>query len=239
MAHTGKQSLPSVAQSGEPSDKKRDKKQVSRACANVVAELQAKRSALLKSSKAWDVDWAIQNGRILLQYMQLQTGEKSRDQSMAENVEWIADQNPDAKIVLWAHNGHVAYAAQYGPMGGYLHKKFGNQLVTFGFGFNEGSFRAIEKGKSLRDFTVGPAPADSLDHELASAGIPLIALDLRQLPQQGPVARWFAKPRASRRVGAIYGGGQPVEWSIASLRWSETFDVILFVEKTTAAHGNS
>jgi erythromycin esterase len=123
-------------------------------------------------------------------------------------------------------------------MGGYLHEKFGRQLVTFGFSFNQGSFRAIEKGKSLRDFTVGPAPEDSLDHALASAGIPLFALDLRQLPQQGPVAEWFAKPRAARSIGAVYGGGQPEEWSIATLRWPETFDVILFVEKTTAARGN-
>jgi erythromycin esterase len=220
------------------SDKKLDKKQVSQDCANVVAELQVKRAALIESSRAWDVDWAIQNARILLQYMQMQTGDKSRDQSMAENIEWIAEQNPGAKIVLWAHNGHVAYAAQYGPMGSYLHKKFGSQLVAFGFAFNEGSFRAIEKGKSLRDFTVGPAAADSLDHALASVGIPLFALDLRQLPQEGPVAQWFAKPLASRSIGAVYGGGQPEEWSIASLHWPETFDVILFVEKTTAARGN-
>ena len=32
----------------------------------------------------------------------------SRDRSMADNVKWILDQNPNAKIVLWAHNGHVA-----------------------------------------------------------------------------------------------------------------------------------
>jgi erythromycin esterase-like protein len=238
VAHTGKQSLRSVAGSQESTGKNPDKKQASEACAAVLEELQAKRSILLQSSKAWDVDWAIQNARIVLQYTQLQTGEKSRDQSMAENVEWIADQNPGAKIVLWAHNGHVAYAPEYGPMGEYLHQKFGNQLVTFGFSFNEGSFRAIEKGKSLRDFKVGPAPEGSLDHELASAGIPVFALDLRQLPRQGPVAQWFAKPRDARSIGAVYGGGQPESWSVSILRWPEAFDVILFVENTTAAHGN-
>jgi erythromycin esterase-like protein len=31
----------------------------------------------------------------------------SRDRSMADNVEWITDHNPNAKIVIWAHNGHV------------------------------------------------------------------------------------------------------------------------------------
>ena len=238
VAHTGKQSLRSIAGSQESTGKNQDKKQVSRACGAVLEDLQAKRSVLLLSAKAWDIDWAIQNARIVFQYMQLQTGEKSRDQSMAENVEWIADQNPGAKIVLWAHNGHVAYTAQYGPMGAFLHRKFGKQLVTFGFSFNEGSFRAIEKGKALRDFKVGPAPDGSLDHVLASTGIPLFALDLRQLPAQGPVAKWFAEPREARSIGAVYGGGQPEEWSVVTLRWPEAFDVILFVESTTVAHGN-
>jgi erythromycin esterase-like protein len=238
VAHTGRQSLRSIARSQQSTNEEVNKKQVSQGCAAVLGELQTKRAVLLQSSKAWDIEWAIQNARIVLQYMQLQTGEKSRDQSMAENVEWIADQNSAAKIVLWAHNGHVAYTAQYGPMGGYLHKKFGNQLVTFGFAFNEGSFRAIEKGKSLRDFKVGPAPEDSLDHALASTGFSLFALDLRQLPPRGPVARWFAKPRASRSIGAVYGGGQPASWSVATLRWPDAFDVILFVENTTASRGN-
>ena len=140
--------------------------------------------------------------------------------------------------MLWAHNGHVAHTAQYGPMGGFLHRKFGKQLVTIGFSFNEGSFRAVEKGKTLRDFKVGPAPEGSLDHELASVGIPVFALDLRQLPPNGPVAQWFAEPRDARSIGAVYGGGQPEAWSVSTLRWPEAFDVIMFVENTTAAHGN-
>jgi erythromycin esterase-like protein len=238
VAHTGKQSLRSVAGSQEAAGKNLDQKQVSQACAAVQEELQKKRGVLLLSAKAWDVDWAVQNARIVFQYMQLQTGEKSRDQSMAENVEWIADQNPGAKIVLWAHNGHIAYTAEYGPMGGFLHREFGKQLVTFGFSFNEGSFRAVEKGKSLRDFQVGPAPEGGLDHELATAGIPVFALDLRQLPHDGPVAQWFAEPRDARSIGAVYGGGQPEAWSVSTLPWPQAFDVILFVEKTTASHGN-
>ena len=72
-------------------------------------------------------------------------GEQTRDQSMADNVQWIAAHNPGSKIVLWAHNGHIKYSNPPGfdPMGGFLHKKFGQQLVNFGFSFNEGSFRAI------------------------------------------------------------------------------------------------
>ncbi len=32
------------------------------------------------------------------------------DASMTANVKWILDRSPDAKIILWAHNGHVTTA---------------------------------------------------------------------------------------------------------------------------------
>ena len=84
-----------------------------------------------------EVEWAIQNARVVLQCMQMRANEISRDRSMAENVKWIADQNPAAKIVLWAHNGHVSTNASAGsePMGASLRKMFGGQMVVFGFAF--------------------------------------------------------------------------------------------------------
>jgi len=40
---------------------------------------------------------------------------------MADNVKWILDHNPKAKIVLWAHNGHVATEGfSYETMGSVL-----------------------------------------------------------------------------------------------------------------------
>ena len=239
VAHTGKQSLRSSHESPDEAGGKLAAHTLAVKYQSVVEHLEHSRPEFLRAGlQAEDVDWIIQNAKIVVQYAQLQSGEQSRDQSMAENVEWIADHNPGAKLVLWAHNGHVAYTAGYGTMGSYLHKKFGKQLVTFGFSFNQGSFRAVETGKSLHDFTVGPAPEGSLDRTLASAGIPLLALDLRQLPLNGPVAQWFAEPHPSRSIGALYGGGQPESWSMSTQRWPEAYDAILFVEKTAAAHGN-
>ena len=39
-----------------------------------------------------------------------------------------------------------------------LRDAFGKAMLNFGFAFNEGSFRAVETGKGLREFTVAPAP---------------------------------------------------------------------------------
>ena len=210
-------------------------------CRGIFEHLQQDRERFLQSHiDASEVDWAIQNARIVLQYALLRSGEQSRDQSMAANIEWIAQHNPGAKIVIWAHNGHVKYSNPPGfdPMGGYLRAKFRRELVNFGFAFGQGSFRAMEAGRNqLREFTVQPLAMGSLDGTLATANIPILALDLRELPK-GPVANWFARPRAMRSIGAIYNENDPEAPMFVSHEvWPKDFDVILFVEKTTPSHG--
>jgi erythromycin esterase-like protein len=133
-------------------------------------------------------EWAIQNARVVLQCMQMRANQVSRDASMAANVKWILDQSPKAKIVLWAHNGHVMTSPH--SMGGDLRRMYGNQMVVFGFSFNQGGFQAVSQGgKGLHDFNVPPAPAGTLDATLAASGIPLLALDLRAAPKtaQSPI----------------------------------------------------
>ena len=81
---------------------------------------------------------------------------------------------------------------------------FGPQYVNFGFAFNERSFQAIESEKGLHDFSVGPAPDGSLDATLASAGLPIMALDLRTPPKQAVVADWRQAPHQTRSIGAVF-----------------------------------
>jgi erythromycin esterase len=169
----------------------------------------------------------------------MNTNEVQRDYSMAQNIKWILDHNPNAKIVLWAHNGHVAknYVWSYKTMGSSLHEMFGDQMVVFGFAFNEGSFQAVEQGKGLHDFTIAPAPDGSLDATLAAAGIPLLALDLRKIPKGGPVEQWWSQPHKSRNIGSMYANDMDNQFLI-DMKAPESFDVLLFVEKTTAARKN-
>jgi erythromycin esterase len=76
-----------------------------------------------------------------------------------------------------------------------------------------------------------------LDRTLAAVGIPLFAVDLRQLPKQGPIAQWFSNTPKSRSVGAAYSDKlAPYLWTTDPA--NAQFDVLLFVAKTTAAHPN-
>ena len=180
-----------------------------------------------------DIEWAVQNARVVLQTMQMRGNVVSRDRSMAENVKWILDQNPGAKIVLWAHNGHVATGGfSYQTMGSSLRQMYGREMMVFGFAFNQGSFQAIPLGGgALKNFTVPPAPAGSLDATLAAAGIPLLALDLRQAPD------WFRAARGSRQIGAAYPDGEDYAF-LGNIVPAEAYDAVLFVDRTTVARKN-
>ncbi|HSO76058.1 MAG TPA: erythromycin esterase family protein, partial [Blastocatellia bacterium] len=101
-----------------------------------------------------------------------------------------------------------------------------------------GSFQAGEQSNgSLRDFSVPPAPAGSLDATFAAAGIPLFALDLRDAPRSGPVATWLSEPHKSRSIGSMYSEDLAGQY-LFELKAPQSFDAMIFVEKTTAARKN-
>lgn len=241
VSHTGKQSLRmKYVGASSTASAPVDPKDAVVAWQAVERHLQDSRAVYAKKGIAdRELAWVIQNARVVVQAMQMRANEVSRDQSMAENVKWILDQNPDAKIVLWAHNGHVSTAdlVGYKPMGASLRETFGDKMVVFGFAFNQGSFQAIEPGKSLHDFTVLPAPDNSFDATLAATGIPLFALDLRKAPANSPVATWLSQPHKSRSIGAVFSYETENQY-LFDLTATKSFDAVLFVESTTAARKN-
>jgi erythromycin esterase len=95
-------------------------------------------------------------------------------------------------------------------------------------------FKQSRRAKDCAASPSDPLPHDSLDRTLAAAGIPLFALELREVPKDGSVAQWFSHPHPSRSIGAVYGDSlAPSVW--ATTPANDEFDVLLFVEKTTAA----
>jgi erythromycin esterase len=174
--------------------------------------------------------------------------QEHRDQSMADNVRALLDaEGPDARALLWAHNGHVQRAPlrifrrlfKMTRMGNVLHAAFGPQMVVVGFSFNQGRFLAksrIDGAFKLGPIPVGPAPAGYLDAALALTGIPLFALDLRRVPPDGPVAKWMAKKPLQRSVGAAVLGDADNEADAADPR--SNFDVLVFVDRANASRPN-
>jgi erythromycin esterase len=167
-----------------------------------------------------------------------------RDQCMAANVRALLDaEGPHTKAVLWAHNGHVQRSPsvffkviELTNMGSHLHTMFGPEMVVVGFAFNQGSFQAVDETGKLRDHTVPPAPEGFVDAALAATGLPLLALDLANMPPDGPVAKWLAARPSQRSIGAVFHGEHSNYSEAANPR--NKYDILLFVDRTTAARAN-
>ena len=128
----------------------------------------------------------------------------SRDIAMAENVAALLElEGPDAKAVLWAHNGHARKTAYVTDdktlvptMGSRLHELFGREQLVVGFAFNQGSFQAIEQGVGWWTTPLRLPPRAASTSVLAAADIPAFLLDLATAPATGPVADWLASRAA-------------------------------------------
>lgn len=213
----------------------------------VLSGFDTRKPDYIEGSSADDWSVARQHAQVLSQNVELQSSDffssaqlSVRDRSMAENIRWILDhEGPDSKIVVWAHNGHVATRTEGAVewMGSYLRRMFGSEMVVFGFAFNQGGFQAVEmpfpSERGLRTFEVGPAPEGTLDAMLASSGLQTAAVDLRALPRDPRVEKWFSEPRATRSIGAGYSDQSAA--TFAQEAASSNYDALLFVEKTTAA----
>ncbi len=213
--------------------------------AEVQKQLEVQRAVYVKKSSARDHAFAVRHAALLTHLVELASMPRrdaysARDRIMAENVRWLLEQEgPDAKMVVWAHNGHVntANALPFISLGRHLRETLGDSLYVFGFVFNQGSFRAFhmatsgEPSQGVIAHTVPPARPGTLDASLALVGLPLYALNMRGTPRDSPLGKFFGEARWSRQIGSAYGEGFPDD----KVTLAEEFDGVLFVEKTSAA----
>jgi erythromycin esterase len=216
----------------------------------VLAAFARERAAWIEATS--ELDWQLARMHaIVLEQGARSYGEvpsfEGRDVSMAENVRSLLEiEGPHAKAVLWAHNGHIARTSDYFTteqvpipnMGSRLHRMFGRQQLIVGFAFNQGTFQAIAPKRGLVHHTVPPAPAGSFDTALAMAGVPAFLLDLRTAPAHGPVSDWLAAKPVTRRIGAVYSDERAEELMHAGDP-RDDFDLLAFIETTTAARANA
>lgn len=210
--------------------KRAERKERADAAWAVVAHLEKNRDAYLKAMKAEEVDRGILDATVAAQAARNQAATHNyRDESMATNVGWILDHAPKgSKVVLWAHNGHVA--RMEGMMGHHLAKRYGKEMVVFGFGAGEGTYTAIRTGKGLTgENELKPPPAGSLEKALREAGLTTCALDLRPSATE-PNAKWLARPHLLRSIGALAMEDQFFPVSAPAL-----YDVLVYVDKTSAS----
>jgi erythromycin esterase len=193
-----------------------------------------------------NVDWVLQNANVVRQAALSAVTFRlaDRDSSMAANIEWIlARQPPNTRVVVWAHNAHVARGTdpeqsfyQGGSMGGFLGRRFGADLFVVGLVSYEGQYRATASFADHTEVAVNavPGPVGTVEHALhqiaVERGAEFLLTDLRQA-RDDPSAGWLREPRPTRLIG----------YAAFDFDWEQmvvlphVFDALLFVDRATAS----
>ena len=155
-----------------------------------------------------------------------------RDQAMAENIGWIRDHAPPAaRIVLWAHNGHINRVPS--AMGSYLGAKYGSDYVNLGFAFGHGRFNAVGANAPLQSWDAELIPSNSIEAAFITTGKQLALLDTRLIPKATAAAP-LAGPIPMRSIGALFDPSEESEYFYNAL-FPNDFDLLVFVSSTTAS----
>ena len=178
-----------------------------------------------------DVDWAVQNARIIEQSVsRFIFGGYSRDKSMANNTEWIYNQRGKySNIVVWAHNDHVGYSDRW--MGKYLKESLGDRYRSVGFAYGEGTYSAVLNPNSpVETFPALPPREGSVEYVFRSLEQPIFAINLLK-SKLHPDGKWLSSPKPLRSIGSTARDEPYQETTIA-----EYFDLMIYFDQTSASY---
>jgi erythromycin esterase len=201
-------------------------------CEKVLLYLTASHANFSKIIGYSDYKWLIQNANIMVQCAEL--GQRSggsysfRDECMAKNITWILDNNPNSKIILWAHNEHIA--KQKGSMGRNLLEKYGDKYYNIGFLSNSGTYTAGNSSRlSSKNILLEGKPG-SFEYSFHKTGIPSFFFDFSQVKENEPTSKWLTYVLKNRSIGAL-----ATDYQFSESKISNLFNSIIYIDSTHAS----
>ncbi|MFJ1544970.1 erythromycin esterase family protein [Streptomyces sp. NPDC088246] len=198
----------------------------------------------LKGSGGDAFDWAEQNARSVAQTAKFLTlnpedpdsnaaSQRFRDEVMAQNVSWW-QQRTGQKVLLSAHNDHVAYVASDPEVysktqGSFLRDTMGKNYLPIGFTFNQGSFLSKDAalGGEWKKFTVPAAESDRNEATLDKVRYRDFYLDVRTAP--AAARDWLNTARPTLNVGTLFPE-EPRDTALA-----KAYDVLIHLHEVREA----
>lgn len=163
-----------------------------------------------------------------------------RDKYMAENTAWLLEHFPGEKVVLWAHNGHIANNPNFGGGGaqGYrLKQEFANEYASIGFLFSQGSFTAVgrvgEQFTGLGQQVINVTPkTNSLNYVLSQSAQAAFAVKIADLENYSVWNNAFSSGIQFFQIGAVWDNIPENYYSTFDPTF---FDDLIYFDRSTAA----
>ena len=211
-------------------------------CADSLSALAAtvatRRAQWAATNSSEELDWVEQYVTLVRQWARMAAssgGSAERDKAMADNLLWVADKNPAARIFAWAHNYHVS--RKPGAMGSFMGARLGTQYRVFGFTFGLGRLNAVGVNASgafsgVVQHTVDAIDVSSLEAVFAATNQPRLIFDARRIASGGSAAATLDKALRMRSIGAVYAAASASSYFDQTLIPLD-YDALIWFANTT------
>ncbi|ELZ43317.1 succinoglycan biosynthesis [Halorubrum coriense DSM 10284] len=162
-----------------------------------------------------------------------------RDETMAENVEWIRGRST-GPIVLWAANGHLnrgrhileEWDVDVQSMGEWLARSHGEGYCPIGFGLGSGEVAALDgETEEILEYPIPDPPSESIPDVLRQVDESPFYLRVDNLHNDSSIQEWLrTQPRRHEIWGGHPDGDNPVQYLQSDL---SEFDWFFFVRETS------
>lgn len=165
-----------------------------------------------------------------------------RDEYMAQNITTYVNENPNQKILIWAHNSHIKVSSEvekFHTMGMFLKQEFGNNYCAIAqfFGIGEFSAAHIDENhpesidRTLKPVHISNIPEKLLENRLNKLSKHAYFLSKNEFNNKGLL-------RDSASVRSIGWGVVPsrIDEYVENCNLEQEFDGLIFYPKTTASH---
>lgn len=170
---------------------------------------------------------------------------EDRDFYMAQNIlTWLTYFPKGTKMVVWAHNGHIAKdfldAVSVPSMGGYLKEVLKDEYYAIGFDFYKGRFQSndvdLKDSPGWEEQEVGEAPTGNLSSYFVQAGLDNSFLDLSVTNQNQNIKHWLnEKVIGTYSMGSQFSKKWPLVSFISPMKIHRAFDGVIFIKESNRA----
>jgi erythromycin esterase len=160
-----------------------------------------------------------------------------RDEFMAENAIAIKESTNNRKLIIWAHNGHVAKTSLYSKpaMGEYLDKKYGDKYYVVATDINKGNVtvrKSVEKNKAVSNWQSLYYPevnsSGAYEYYFKQCKYKNFILDVDAAIIDNQLSSFLAQQKEMRMIGGL---SVPVNKKLAI---ANNFDMVVYFDETNS-----